>query len=262
MKTGRFVSVVLCAVLIAAAACGCQKSETLESWAYSYESGAEALKLCNNGTAVFDGNDYTYTKDNDHINLKDKSGQELKMRYTVSGDEMTLYKVSSYTLNADYDADGLIGVWNCGNSAFEFTDKGTFLEDNIFPGHFLVDEEAGTMRTYIVRDNRSSELVGYFSIKAGLISYNEHDVAVVDETTGKEKIDEATGETVMRRVFDTLPGVELADFAVNQAYIKNHPDLKGVGLVIYDKFILPVIRKAAETIGIKLFTCSLCLIRN
>ena len=48
------------------------------------------------------------------------------------------------------------------------------------------DEEAGTMRTYIVRDNRSSELVGYFSIKAGLISYNEHDVAVVDETTGKE----------------------------------------------------------------------------
>ena len=63
MKTGKFVSVVLSAVLIAAAACGCQKSETLESWAYSYESETEALKLCNNGTAVFDGNDYTYTKD-------------------------------------------------------------------------------------------------------------------------------------------------------------------------------------------------------
>ena len=116
----------------------------------------------------------------------------------------------------------------------------------------FLDEEAGTMRTYIVRDNRSSELVGYFSIKAGLSSYNEHDVIVVDEVTGKEKINEETGETVVRRVFDTLPGVELADFAVNQAYIKNHPDLKGVGLVIYNKFILPVIREAAETIGIKI----------
>ena len=85
MKTGKFVSVVLSAVLIAAAACGCQKSETLESWAYSYESETEALKLCNNGTAVFDGNDYTYTKDNEYIDLKDKNGQEIKMRYTVSG---------------------------------------------------------------------------------------------------------------------------------------------------------------------------------
>lgn len=35
------------------------------------------------------------------------------------------------------------------------------------------EEEAGTMRTYIVRDNFSSELVGYFSVKAGLISINE-----------------------------------------------------------------------------------------
>ncbi len=104
----------------------------------------------------------------------------------------------------------------------------------------------------MVRDNRSSELVGYFSLKAGLISYNEHDVPVVDEITGEEVVDEETGEKKMRRVFDTLPGVELADFAVNQTYIDNHPDLKGVGLVIYNKFILPVVREAAETIGIKL----------
>lgn len=114
------------------------------------------------------------------------------------------------------------------------------------------EEDEGLMRTYMVRDNRSSELVGYFSLKAGLISYNEHDVPVVDETTGEEVVDEETGEKKMRRVFDTLPGVELADFAVNQTYIDNHPDLKGVGLVIYNKFILPVVREAAETIGIKI----------
>ena len=114
------------------------------------------------------------------------------------------------------------------------------------------DEEDGTMRTYVVRDNRSSELVGYFSLKAGLISYNEHNEFVVDDSTGKKLTDDVTGEFVTRRTFETLPGVELADFAVNQAYIKNHPDLKGVGLVIFNMFILPVIREAAETIGIKI----------
>ena len=119
--------------------------------------------------------------------------------------------------------------------------------------HFAFPEEdTGVMRTYIVRDNRSSEMVGYFSLKAGLISYNERDIPIVDETTGEEFIDELTGEIKTRRVFDTLPGVELADFAVNQRYIHNHPNLKGVGLVIYNSFILPIVRQAAETIGIKI----------
>lgn len=123
---------------------------------------------------------------------------------------------------------------------------------NYIQNYAYPDEEEGTMRTYIVRDNRSSELVGYFSLKAGLISYNERDIIVVDEITGKEIVDETTGEKKMRRVFDTYPGVELADFAVNQTYIDNHPDLKGVGLVIYNNFILPVVMEAAESIGIKI----------
>ena len=123
---------------------------------------------------------------------------------------------------------------------------------NYIQNYAYPDEEEGTMRTYIVRDNRSSELVGYFSLKAGLISYNERDIIVVDEITGEEIVDETTGEKKVRRVFDTFPGVELADFAVNQTYIDNHPDLKGVGLVIYNKFILPVVKEAAESIGIKI----------
>ena len=130
-------------------------------------------------------------------------------------------------------------------------EKGAGLLDYIQKYAFS-DEESSVMRTYIVRDNRSFEMVGYFSLKAGLISYNEREVSVIDEVTGEEVIDETTGKKKMRRVFDTLPGVELADFAVNQEYIGNHPDLKGVGLVIYNKFILPVIRETAENIGIKI----------
>ncbi|MBP5194628.1 MAG: hypothetical protein J6Z42_01390 [Lachnospiraceae bacterium] len=190
MKTGKFVSVVLSAVLIAAAACGCQKSETLESWAYSYESETEALKLCNNGTAVFDGNDYTYTKDNEYIDLKDKNGQEIKMRYTVSGDEMTLYKISSYTLQGDGGAEGIVGVWNCGNSAFEFTDKGTFLEDNIFPGHYLVDKDAGTIK--LMYTTQLEDTVMYFTLDGNVLTI-EYPWPMVKTGSGSKSV---SGQTV------------------------------------------------------------------
>ena len=105
------------------------------------------------------------------------------------------------------------------------------------------EEDAGIMRTYMVRDNISSELVGYFSLKAGLISLNEHEEIVIDEETGAQQ---------KKIVFDTLPGVELANFAVNQTYIRRHPDVKGVGLVIFDSFILPLVKQVSENIGVKI----------
>ena len=121
-------------------------------------------------------------------------------------------------------------------------EKGLGLLDYI--RHYAFPEEdAGIMRTYMIRDNLSSELVGYFSLKAGLISLNEREEVIIDPETGEEK---------KKVVFDTLPGVELANFAVNQTYIRNHPDLKGVGLVIFNSFIRPIIRQSAENIGIKI----------
>lgn len=114
------------------------------------------------------------------------------------------------------------------------------------------DEHSGTMRTYIVRDNQTSEVVGFFSLKAGLISYNERSVPLINEKTGEKVINGETGKVELRRAFDTLPGVELANFAVNQKYIRKHPQLKGIGYVIYKDFILPIIQKVAEVIGVKL----------
>lgn len=94
------------------------------------------------------------------------------------------------------------------------------------------EEINGQMRTYIVRDTETSEIVAYFALKAGLISINE--LVTEDETT-----------------FDTLPGVELANFAVNNTYIENHPSTKGVGYIVFTDFILPLIEMTSETIGIK-----------
>ena len=113
----------------------------------------------------------------------------------------------------------------------------------------LSDEKLGYMKTYLVRETRSTELVGYFSLKSGLVSYNERDIPDIDKITGKEIIDEKTGEKKMRRVFDILPGTEIANFAVNYSYIKNHPDVKGLGLVIFNNFILPIVEQASKLIG-------------
>jgi len=121
-------------------------------------------------------------------------------------------------------------------------DEGTGLLDYI-QHYAFPEEENGLMRTYIVRDRISSDMVGYFSLKAGLISLNERYVELFDSETGTKK---------KEKVFDTLPGIELANFAVNSEYVDAHRDLKGLGTVIFNQFILPIVRKISENVGVKL----------
>ena len=95
------------------------------------------------------------------------------------------------------------------------------------------DEENSLMRTYIVRDCFTDEFVGYFSLKAGMISANEQNSGIGDS-------------------FDMIPGVELANFAVNSNYTEQHKEIKGYGLIIFEKLIIPIIEDAAKRIGIRL----------
>ncbi len=104
------------------------------------------------------------------------------------------------------------------------------------------DEDNREMRTYLVRTNDTDECVGYFSLKAGLISLHEAEEEVLNQD-GLEEI---------RIEFDTLPGVELANFAVNSCFIEAHPYLKGIGHVLFTEFIIPIINEAAKYIGIKM----------
>ena len=86
----------------------------------------------------------------------------------------------------------------------------------------LFDEHSGVMRTYLVRLKRTGECVGYFSLKAGLVSVNEERAS--------------SGIT-----FDTVPGVELANFAVNNAFAQKH-NAKGLGyLLLHDLSVCPAL---------------------
>ena len=98
-------------------------------------------------------------------------------------------------------------------------------------GLAIPDELEGNMRTYLVRDNFSNEIAGYFSLKAGLMSINE----------SKDNA-----------YFDTLPGIELANFAVNHSYVLKHPGVENLGMIFFNDFILQIVDDVAHSIGARI----------
>ncbi len=96
----------------------------------------------------------------------------------------------------------------------------------------LLDNKSNNSRVYLVIDKTTNELAGYFALKAGYIAWKPT-------------------RRIFRKEFDSLPGVELANFAVNESYIKNHEDRKGLGSAIFHYLVIPTAQKAQETIGIR-----------
>ena len=92
------------------------------------------------------------------------------------------------------------------------------------------DEANNYARTYIVRDTREDQIVAYFSLRAGFVATNN--------------------KLFIRSEFDTIPGVEISNFAINDIYIKKHPEAKGIGGNIFIRFILPKAKEAQKYIGI------------
>jgi len=97
----------------------------------------------------------------------------------------------------------------------------------------LKEELAGRMRTYLVRDAATNELVGYFSLKAGMASANEK-------------------RFLFRTKFDTVPGIELANFAVNGTYKEAHAEYHNIGTLIFYYFIVPTVKEISEDVGVKM----------
>ena len=97
----------------------------------------------------------------------------------------------------------------------------------------IPSEREGLTRTYLVRSKKGpEEIVGYFSLQCGLVSVDE--------------------KGLFHRSFDSIPGVEMSNFAINSSYIQKHPQERGVGHVIFTNFVLPVVDKASETVGISI----------
>ena len=116
-----------------------------------------------------------------------------------------------------------------------YRDSGKGLDDYI-KKLALYEELQNENRTYIVKDNDTEEIAGYFSLKAGLFSINEEVVLEVDNKSAS---------------FNTFPGIELAEFAVNDKYIDKYPERKGSGLIIFNDFCISLSKTIQSFIGVK-----------
>ena len=88
-------------------------------------------------------------------------------------------------------------------------------------------------RTYLVRDKETNEIAAYFSLHTGSFTLKEQGQR--DEDASKY----------------TVPSVELSNFAVNSAYRKEHPEIKGLGEQVFRRFIIPTVNYGAELFGIQ-----------
>ena len=106
------------------------------------------------------------------------------------------------------------------------------------------ESEASDEVIHVVKSYFSHEIIAYFALKAGMVSL---DSAV--RNTEKEKIAKEQG---IKLVPDTVSGIEISHFAINDNYRKHHHNIKGLGRYIYPSFIYPIINKCSKDIGIVL----------
>lgn len=92
------------------------------------------------------------------------------------------------------------------------------------------DEEHLLNSTYLVKDKKSHDIVGYFSLKTGLFT--------VESPT-------------IEGYFDTIPSVELSNFAVNALYRANHPEVKQIDEILFRSFILPTVQHIQNFVAVK-----------
>lgn len=93
------------------------------------------------------------------------------------------------------------------------------------------DEKTHQASTYLVKDRETQELVGYFSLKASTVAANVR-------------------KSFFHIEMDSIPAIELANFAVNDGYKMAHKERAGLGEIIFYYFILPICKKVSEYVGI------------
>ena len=100
--------------------------------------------------------------------------------------------------------------------------------ENYIRNYAVSDEEASYARTYLVKNKITHEIASYFTLKTGLFT-----------------LELPEGD------FFTVPGIELADFAVNSEYREAHPDVTEIGKTTFREFVLPLTHFVRSFIGVK-----------
>ena len=156
---------ILAAMLLCVAATGCG-AKVKEQWAYSHEPEVAVLTFYDDGTAEFHDKEYkSYEITDTTIRLTKKNDEVLELKYYQGSDNRRfIYEKYTYSYTYGDNNSQLIGVWESGTLSFEFTEKGTFLEDGNFAGHYTVQDN-GTI--HLAYDAPIEDIELYYSLANG-----------------------------------------------------------------------------------------------
>lgn len=173
MKTIKFLPIIFAVVFIVLLVAACGKNENgndksnealgiYGSWAYIHDKEKAIAVFREDGTAQYEGKDYSFECESQFINLKDKNGETTQLRYTLDDEGMYLYSNNTYTFSGEGEPSSLVGEWSCAekNWSYSFTEAGTFLEDGFFSGNYTVDDENSTFK--LVYKEQFEDTVCYF----------------------------------------------------------------------------------------------------
>ena len=110
------------------------------------------------------------------------------------------------------------------------------------------DEDAlHDIKVYVIKTYFTNEIVAYFALRGGMIMLDSDNRNAI-----KEEIAKKHGAKLVPQ---TIPGIEISHFAVNDNYRmkhgKNGKPLKGLGKAIYPDFIYPIINKISSLMGVR-----------
>lgn len=92
-----------------------------------------------------------------------------------------------------------------------------------------INEKDGVSRTYIISDTKENLPVAYFTLQTGLITVSRG----------------------LFKGFDVITGVELTNFAVNDAYREARDVIPKLGAYLFITFVLPLVREISKYVGSK-----------
>ena len=172
MKKTKVLSTFFVVVLMLLTACSKKERVALSeeavdicgSWAYIHDKETAIAVFREDGTAQYEGKDYTFDCDSMFIKLTNKDSETIQLRYALDDEGMYLYSNNTYIYSGDSKPDGLVGEWTCAenNWTYSFSEAGTFLEDGYFPGYYTIDNENSTFK--LVYNDQFEDTICYFQM--------------------------------------------------------------------------------------------------
>ncbi len=169
----RAASVVLIVCMILALA-GCGKKGDPDkfagSWAYIHDSETEIVNFDGYGEARYKGSTWKYTFDDNFITMTPSEGDPVKHHYYMDDSEFRFFETTVYGYTGEGTPDGIVGLWKDDTTKweFEFTAKGTFMEDGYFPGQYILDEENGSVK--LVYNDMFPDAIVYYSVSGNQLT--------------------------------------------------------------------------------------------